>query len=1074
MYSIEWQKRGLPHVHILLWLKDKLRPNQFDDIISAEIPDPDNDKVLHDIIVKNMIHGPCGPENPQCPCMKDGRCTKKFPCKLHSETVHNENGYPMYRRRAPADGGRTATVKLRNGSYATVDNSWVVPYSPILSKMFNAHINVEVCSSVRAIKYICKYINKGSDQAIFNFRSTEHANPVDEVQTYQSGRYISSNEAVWRLLGFPLHERHPTVTHLGVHLENGERVYFTENNFHDRVSTPPKTTLTAFFELCARDDFAKTLLYVDVPRYYTWNATRKEWKRRVQGTPVQNWPGVKSGDALGRVYTIHVSNMECYCLRMLLYHVRGPTCFKYLKKHNDQEMSTFREACEAKGLLENDNHWDETLEEAVQCRSAAKVRELFAILIATCGLSNPQQLWDKYRNDMSDDILYRLQENNPNVTYIDSIYDEALTKIEDQVITITGKDLSDFGMSRPRRTGQVCSDVLRELNYDHAFLQQQITESVPRLNPEQRNVFNSVVQKIENGVGGLFFLDAPGGTGKTFLLNLLLAQIRKDKGVAIAVASSGIAATLLSGGRTAHSVLKLPLNLAHEEMPVCNISKNSERGRMLQQCKLLVWDECTMSHKRAVEALNRTMQDIKSNRSIMGGMIVLLAGDFRQILPVITRGTPADEINACLKASTLWVHVQKFSLTTNMRVQLHNDSQSGLYAATLLKIGEDRMATDINGMITLNHEFCNIVGSTDDLKTNVYPDLRTNMGDQEWLCERAILAPTNEIAGQINENIMSEVEGDVVEYLSVDNVMDTEHVTSYPVEFLNSLELSGVPSHNLRLKVGVPVLLMRNLDAPRLCNGTRLQITHLGKNIVKGTIMTGTAKGENVLIPRIPIIPTDLPFQFKRVQFPLKPAFAMTINKSQGQTLKGDDRFCSASGMFADARIDCFYASMRKRCASLVRRVRGSPNSILRMVASRLDCIYVNHCSSLLAPSLVSSQQQAVTLSSKPSLIFKGIYRTIAADVTRFLVLAPEALFDFTDADAPCSPRLDARTHRRGSLRGAHNSLDSPQTTSLTYASRLTGISSNMAHEKHRLHIKTSSDLRSWGGIIWRHLPCHM
>ncbi|XP_045537593.1 uncharacterized protein LOC123721796 [Papilio machaon] len=322
-----------------------------------------------------------------------------------------------------------------------------------------------------------------------------------------------------------------------------------------------------------------------------------------------------------------------------------------------------------------------------------------------------QQLWEKYKNDMADDIFHRLKEQNPDASYNDLIYNDALTKVEDQVITITGKDLTDFGMIRPQRTREVSSDLMRELDYDTVSLRQQISEARPLLNSEQKIIFNTIIQKVASDQGGLFFLDVPGGTGKTFLLNSLLAQIRKDKGVAVAVASSGIAATLLSGGRTAHSVLKLPLNLAHEEIPICNISKSSERGRMLQQCKLLVWEECTMSHKRAIEPLDRTMKNIKGNQDTMGGMVVLLAGDFRQTLPV--KGTPADEINACLKASVLRVHVKKFCLTTNMRVQLHNDSQAGQYAAALLKIGEDCMPTDNSGMITLRHEFCQIVDSTD-------------------------------------------------------------------------------------------------------------------------------------------------------------------------------------------------------------------------------------------------------------------------------------------------------------------------------------------------------------------------
>ncbi|GBM06500.1 hypothetical protein AVEN_58335-1 [Araneus ventricosus] len=135
-------------------VKDKLTPNEIDNIIRAEIPDPSSDKELHDIIVKNMIHGPCGSDNTDFPCMKDEKCTKEFPRKLQKENVLNGNGYPQYQNRSLVDEDQTVTVKFRNTDYTTVDNSWVVSYSTILTKMFNAYINVEDCSSVREIKYI--------------------------------------------------------------------------------------------------------------------------------------------------------------------------------------------------------------------------------------------------------------------------------------------------------------------------------------------------------------------------------------------------------------------------------------------------------------------------------------------------------------------------------------------------------------------------------------------------------------------------------------------------------------------------------------------------------------------------------------------------------------------------------------------------------------------------------------------------------------------------------------------------------------------------------------------------------
>uniref|UniRef100_A0A6P7GPH9 Uncharacterized protein LOC114344879 n=1 Tax=Diabrotica virgifera virgifera TaxID=50390 RepID=A0A6P7GPH9_DIAVI len=183
-------------------------------------------------------------------------------------------------------------------------------------------------------------------------------NKNDEITLYQVGRYISSNEAVWCIFGFSIHERNPAVIHLAVYLENGQHVDFTNETVIDRAINPPNTTLTEFFKLCNRVDafgaFARTLFYSQVPRYFTWVPT-KEWIPRKQGTPVDACPNLFETNTLGRMFTVNPRQTECFYLRLLLINVTGPLSFQDIRKVNGQQYSTYKDACLELGLLEDDN-----------------------------------------------------------------------------------------------------------------------------------------------------------------------------------------------------------------------------------------------------------------------------------------------------------------------------------------------------------------------------------------------------------------------------------------------------------------------------------------------------------------------------------------------------------------------------------------------------------------------------------------------------------------------------------------------------------------------------------------------
>lgn len=353
MYTIEYQKRGLPHYHTLLWVcnSDKIQEaTNITRFISAEIPDPVNEPLLYQTITTSMIHGPCGLLNIKSPCMKDGKCSKRYPKPFSDSTVIDKQGYAHYRRNT------LARHTLQNG--IEIDNGYVAPYNKCLCNRFNAHINVEYCGWNMMIKYLFKYVSKGMERAKFVIkkdvydRTTTSSQEivVDEIRSFIDGRYICPHEAAWGILNFSIHERDPPVVILPVHLPNMQTVYFKEDSrISDVVHNASfgSSLLLGWFENNKWDKGGLDLTYGAYPSKYVWNKRAKRWKLRERITL----------HAIGRIAFVHPSDGELFYLRMLLFHQKGCKSYEDVRTIYNKLHPNFHSTCDALGLIGDDKEW---------------------------------------------------------------------------------------------------------------------------------------------------------------------------------------------------------------------------------------------------------------------------------------------------------------------------------------------------------------------------------------------------------------------------------------------------------------------------------------------------------------------------------------------------------------------------------------------------------------------------------------------------------------------------------------------------------------------------------------------
>lgn len=759
-------------------------------------------------------------------------------------------------------------------------------YSKDILLIWEGHANVKFAGSVELFEYLYKYLFKGPDKAEYDV--TMDATVVDEIKESLRGRYLCATEGAWRIFGYVTYDRSPSVVCLPVHLEGDDWIEFKEGQ-EELALNSSISLLQRYFYRPFGPPF-DTLLY---NQYFEQFVVTKECPKRFQPsavTPDASAPSQQSsldrappgqqfyvsprtrGEApLCRLEMKFPRQKEVFFLRHILLH-QPKNDFGDCRKHGGKTFATFEEALQATGRFQRSDEAHAVLDELVALRyTGAQLR--FAFLVLLEQEAAPVQLFKKYERHLMKDYLNRGLSPETAWRHLISALHASWLESGNQA------DAWQLATPTPTEPAAVSADQPKALTRTREAVAKMV-----RSDKTQHAASNHILACMNKPENSFIFIGGRAGTGKSTLATHITHEVDALMKSIVNVATTGQAALELPRCGTAHSTFGIPLD--GDETQACSIPLRSQRAHHLATATVIQWDEWPSAKRTDWEAVLRFFDALKLQwpKEFISKTFVCY-GDFRQIPPVLPRADRRAIVSMSVRASASWALFRSFALVVK-----HRQARDSTYAGWIDTVGDGRTA-----LVATRSGETSFVGLpyTERIEDEAaaiafcFPHLN----DPRHCSKSKILAARNTLVDAYNNRILRSLvetfklpsfhrySADTMD-MDVDNCIEP-HITN---EFLNMQHKPGVPPHDLFLVEGALYELMRNFSvADRLMN----HVPVLVKKVHENHVDVETLDGRVFPLPRICFrwqIANGTSTMTRR-QYPLRPAYASTINGGQGRTL---------------------------------------------------------------------------------------------------------------------------------------------------------------------------------------------